>query len=110
MNKVKYKWPYMADETHCIHGVFVGYPGGPDYMCQFCENGEVTWVEDPLWRLMITFDIDGRQVDLPTRVQWRTSSLCEAVPDVVRVASMYVEAAMYPTVVWAKMESRGYWE
>ena len=29
----------MRDETHCDHGMYVGYPGGPDYMCQWCEDG-----------------------------------------------------------------------
>ena len=27
------------DQTHCRHGVYVGYPGGPDYMCPYCEGG-----------------------------------------------------------------------
>lgn len=27
------------DTTHCIHGNYIGYPGGPDYMCQNCEDG-----------------------------------------------------------------------
>jgi hypothetical protein len=26
-------------QTHCRHGVYVGYPGGPDYMCPYCEGG-----------------------------------------------------------------------
>jgi hypothetical protein len=29
----------MRDETHCEHGTYVGYPGGPDYMCGWCEDG-----------------------------------------------------------------------
>jgi hypothetical protein len=27
------------DETHCEHGTYIGYPGGADYMCQWCEDG-----------------------------------------------------------------------
>ncbi len=27
----------MSDR--CKHGVYVGDPGGPDYMCLYCENG-----------------------------------------------------------------------
>ncbi len=27
------------DDTHCIHGCYIGYPGGPDYLCQYCEDG-----------------------------------------------------------------------
>lgn len=27
------------DDTHCRHGVFIGHPYGPDYMCFWCEMG-----------------------------------------------------------------------
>ena len=27
------------DDTHCIHGTFVGGWAGPDYMCRWCEDG-----------------------------------------------------------------------
>lgn len=27
------------ERVHCRHGKFVGYPGGPDYLCGACENG-----------------------------------------------------------------------
>lgn len=32
------------DDTHCIHGTFVGGWAGPDYMCYHCEMG--TTVEE----------------------------------------------------------------
>ncbi len=32
------------DDTHCVHGCYIGYPGGPDYLCQYCEDG--TTVEE----------------------------------------------------------------
>lgn len=25
---------------HCVHGVYIGTPFGPDYMCGRCEDGE----------------------------------------------------------------------
>lgn len=25
--------------THCEHGTYIGYPGGPDYLCCWCEAG-----------------------------------------------------------------------
>ena len=28
-----------ADSTHCVHGTYIGYPGGADYMCGWCEDG-----------------------------------------------------------------------
>lgn len=28
-----------ADSTHCEHGTYIGYPGGADYLCQWCEDG-----------------------------------------------------------------------
>lgn len=27
-----------ADETHCEHGTYIGYPGGADYLCGWCED------------------------------------------------------------------------
>lgn len=27
------------DRVHCKHGQYIGYPGGPDYMCHYCEMG-----------------------------------------------------------------------
>lgn len=29
----------MDTSTHCKHGTFVGHPGGPDYLCGWCEDG-----------------------------------------------------------------------
>jgi hypothetical protein len=37
------------DVTHCTHGTYVGYPGGPDYMCGWCESGE----EPPVYRYQL---------------------------------------------------------
>jgi hypothetical protein len=30
---------YGHDATHCEHGTFVGGWDGPDYLCQWCEDG-----------------------------------------------------------------------
>lgn len=33
---------YFADDfekVHCKHGTYIGYPGGPDYICGACEMG-----------------------------------------------------------------------
>lgn len=27
------------DQVHCIHGSYIGYPGGADYICGMCEDG-----------------------------------------------------------------------
>lgn len=27
------------DQVYCKHGSYVGYPGGPDYICGACEDG-----------------------------------------------------------------------
>ncbi len=35
--------------THCKHGTYVGHPGGPDYMCGYCEDG-VTDEEWATWK------------------------------------------------------------
>lgn len=28
-----------TNRTHCEHGSYIGYPGGLDYLCQWCEDG-----------------------------------------------------------------------
>lgn len=31
---------FGGPSPYCRHGTFVGGPGGPDYLCGACENGE----------------------------------------------------------------------
>lgn len=26
-------------KVHCMHGRFIGYPGGADFICPYCEDG-----------------------------------------------------------------------
>lgn len=36
---------YFAEDrdiVYCKHGTYIGYPGGPDYICGACENGHDT--------------------------------------------------------------------
>ena len=28
------------DRNYCRHGNYIGSPGGPDYMCGYCESGD----------------------------------------------------------------------
>jgi len=37
----------------CVHGTYIGTPGGADYMCGYCEEGLDFWVEDPSYRLTV---------------------------------------------------------
>lgn len=32
-------WPEDVDTVYCAHGRYVGYGGGPDYLCGWCESG-----------------------------------------------------------------------
>jgi hypothetical protein len=43
---------------HCVHGTYVGTPGGADYICGLCEDGLDYWVEDPSYELTISVN-DG---------------------------------------------------
>lgn len=48
---------YFAEDrakVHCVHGTYVGYPGGADYLCQYCENGEYTLVANKVADLYLT--------------------------------------------------------
>lgn len=39
----RYGWlESRRDETTCIHGRYIGYPGGPDYLCGYCEDSAFT--------------------------------------------------------------------
>jgi hypothetical protein len=31
---------YTDENTYREHGTYIGTPGGPDYLCGYCENGE----------------------------------------------------------------------
>lgn len=31
---------YQDEGTFCRHGVYIGTPGGPDFMCGRCEMGD----------------------------------------------------------------------
>lgn len=36
---------------YCVHGKWLGYPGGPDYMCGLCEEGRTVQVQLPKWEM-----------------------------------------------------------
>lgn len=62
---------------HCIHGTYVGTPGGGDYLCGLCEEGWTYWVKAPWYQLGAVlpggqwFGI-GHQYGDPTDVPMRT--------------------------------------
>lgn len=35
----QYDEDYQDDAQRCIHGTFIGSWWGPDYLCQYCEDG-----------------------------------------------------------------------
>ena len=41
------------DTVHCMHGAFIGYPGGADYMCGLCENGQYYPKQANKWTLYV---------------------------------------------------------
>lgn len=41
------------DTVFCKHGRYVGYPGGPDYICPDCEDGNNTVYETDCWHLQL---------------------------------------------------------
>jgi len=45
---------------YCRHGVFVGDPYGPDYMCPYCEMGE-----DPEPQPVTIYDLACYRLDMP---------------------------------------------
>ena len=39
------------ESVYCKHGTYVGYPGGADYICGFCEDGANTLYRTDCWHL-----------------------------------------------------------
>ena len=76
---------YQYDEPdffhdHCRpHGVFIGDPYGPDYMCQLCESGLDQWVDDPEYTLYWALG-DGAPIEVKAVKPWRHTMLTERDP------------------------------
>ncbi len=71
-----YTWGFHPLENTCIHGAYVGTPGGADHICGFCEAGMRTWVEDPTFQLYIGWKSDdGETAVFPSGITWRYSQL-----------------------------------
>lgn len=65
------------DQVYCVHGVFIGYPGGADFICGLCEDGATelehrmvarlcyTVPEDPDWPYVFSthYSAAGMQKD-----------------------------------------------
>lgn len=50
------------DTVYCKHGKYIGYPGGPDYICQYCEDGADTLVKFPVWNVWLPLEGDERHL------------------------------------------------
>ena len=39
----------------CVHGKYVGTPGGPDHMCPLCEDGKFSRGIAPVWTVWFVY-------------------------------------------------------
>lgn len=104
---VRYSWPHMADDTHCIHGTYVGTPCGPDRMCPMCELGMTVWVEDAQYEAVAV--LDGG-IEIPTRIVWSQSEAANGSA-LSRVVEWWSKARkLWPyAAITAKRRAFGYW-
>lgn len=117
----------MEYGNYCKHGVYVGTPGGPDYMCGYCESGLDVWHDDPGYIFALTFggtaevlaevqsarfkvhyrqsDLDqpGRRAEVLTEILARTAELANVWGDIDSAPWHLVHAAAY------RVDS-GYWD
>ena len=72
--------PYVP--MRCVHGTYVGIPGGVDHLCQFCE-GAYEWDPTPYY----TLHLEGLNA-LVSLGEWTDE---------------HVEAGVFPFDVWEKI-------
>lgn len=114
--ETRYAWPYRADETHCIHGTYIGTPGGPDHICQLCEDGMTAWVKDPMYQVVIEFCYpNGTSQQMPTRIKWTLSEQLQDADTIGRCMTRVAELARQadPNVqvnVIVERKTLGYWK
>ena len=78
--------------THCIHGQFIGYPGGIDYICGYCEDGANTLKKDVQWEAVV--NTQGHIIGLgkhynPAELE-RYQSLLDS-----KLADAWIEVSLY---------------
>lgn len=61
---------------YCVHGTYIGYPLGPDYMCGACEDGATYLIVGvPMWRI----DLIPTE-DSPSE-SWKKYRFLESIPE-----------------------------
>lgn len=109
-------WEQVAYGDHCKHGTSIGTPGGADLMCQWCELGFDTWVDDPRYTLYLGINQEPDPVWRGIKqMSWRESDihltathyrLEQAADQFSRVA----EEAGLTLHWWVVREDGGYWD
>ncbi len=100
------------DQTHCMHGTYVGYPGGPDYICGYCEDGMNTLVIDSRYELVINPDTASSHY---TGIEWWASELTAMTRPMLRKIARIRRFMRHITqdVGWTVQgveTGKGYWE
>lgn len=69
----------------CKHNVYIGTPGGADFLCSYCETGLDTWTDDPRYALFVGFGVPVPRwiPENLSLVTWRLSELRENFSQVV---------------------------
>jgi hypothetical protein len=64
------------DTVYCKHGKYIGYPGGPDYICPFCEDGADTLAHGLRYNIDVNWRPDLEEGSYSTVIRcWGPSQL-----------------------------------
>ena len=58
---------------YCVHGNYIGYPGGADYMCQLCEDGLYKAKTGYRYKISMRFSNDTKPVFIEYRYSKKES-------------------------------------
>ena len=79
-------WSHYPGDV-CVHGKYTG-GSGIDWMCQYCENGDVYWHNDPSYQLMVSVLGGSPHEVMDARPYWVSE------PNDIALAERIIERAM----------------
>lgn len=64
------------DQVYCRHGKYIGYPGGVDYICPYCEDGADILAYALRYNIDINWDPNAHQDEYSTIIRcWSQADL-----------------------------------
>lgn len=68
------------DQVYCLHGKYIGYPGGVDYICPYCEDGANTLCSALRYNIDVNFRPEVDDEDFLTIIRcWSEADLRDSL-------------------------------